>query len=86
MTGDSAHDQMLFDVVKSLHGTGVRARIGRLTVRDRVPIETPNCFGLSIRGAVPHLSPDNVAQSRQDLFGGSYMALEDCECHMNRTG
>ena len=67
---------MIFDVLKSLNGDRITARLGRLAVPGRNVIQTPGFFGVATRGAVPHLTPDNVFQHKP--FQGTYLALEDC--------
>jgi hypothetical protein len=53
------------------------ARLGRLVLASRPSLDTPNYFGITSRGVVPHVTPDNV--SRYLPIGGAYMALEDCK-------
>ncbi|KAI1320513.1 tRNA-guanine transglycosylase [Xylariaceae sp. FL0255] len=65
----------LFKIVKSVVGDGSGARVGVLSFPKRRPIETPNFLGLTARGAVPHITPDNVIKRTE--LGGVYMALED---------
>ena len=72
-----APDEMVFEVVKSALGDGTAARLGRLAFPSRNAIPTPNFLPVASRGAVPHLTWDNVFKN--GLLGGSYMALEDCE-------
>ncbi|KJZ80518.1 hypothetical protein HIM_00368 [Hirsutella minnesotensis 3608] len=50
-------------------------RLGRLVFRSRRPIETPNYTATTSRGAVPHLTPDNLA--KHTSIPASYLALED---------
>lgn len=54
-------------------------RLGRLSIRGRKDIQTPNFLALTSRGVAPHMTPDVVATNTQ--FGGVYMALEDCKYH-----
>lgn len=68
-------DDMLFSVVKNAVEGG--ARVGRLALPKRRPADTPNFFGLTSRGAMPHITPDNVTKHTQ--LPGTYMALEDCK-------
>lgn len=77
MSGKEAQEEMAFEILRSAVGDGLGARLGRLAFPGRNPLQTPNFFGITSRGAVPHLTPDNV--SRYDMFGGAYFALEDCE-------
>lgn len=75
-TAKEAED-MKFDLVKTIAGHGVTARLGRLAVPRREPLDTPNFLAVTSRGVLPHLTPDNLA--RHATFPGVYMALEDCE-------
>lgn len=68
---------MRFEVLKGALKDGVAARVGRLAFAGRLPIDTPNFIGITSRGTVPHLTPDNVGKHLQTT--GAYMALEDCE-------
>ncbi|XWW96714.1 hypothetical protein V2A60_004693 [Cordyceps javanica] len=54
---------------------GTAARLGRLALPGRAAFETPNYTSVASRGAVPHLTPDNMA--RYVSPGSVYMALED---------
>jgi hypothetical protein len=67
----------IFKILKGVVNDGTGARLGTLSLPKRRPIDTPNFIGLTARGAVPHLTPDNV--SRRSELGGVYIALEDCE-------
>ncbi|KAL2148808.1 hypothetical protein VTH82DRAFT_1955 [Thermothelomyces myriococcoides] len=66
---------MRFDILKGALKDGVAARVGRLAFAGRLPMETPNFISNTSRGAVPHLTPDNVSKHLQTV--GTYMALED---------
>lgn len=66
----------IFELLGSPATDGVAARLGRLTVPGRKPIQTPNYTAVTSRGAVPHLTPDNVM--KHTSFGSVYMSLEDC--------
>jgi queuine tRNA-ribosyltransferase len=82
MTADSTlgngsqSTDMAFQLLKK-GVAGSAARIGRLALPNRRPIDTPNFVASTSRGAVPHVTPDNLA--KHTTFGGAYMALEDCE-------
>lgn len=52
-------------------------RLGTMSMRGRSTIQTPHCFALSSRGAVPHISQDMMRDHMATL--GIYSALEDCE-------
>lgn len=67
---------MLFKVLQASVAEGAAARVGRLAIPKRVPVDTPNYFALTSRGVVPHLTPDVL--SKHTRLGGMYMALEDC--------
>lgn len=54
-----------------------RARLGRISVKGRRTLDTPNFLALTSRGVVPHISPDVVGE--QTEFAGVYTAIEDCE-------
>ncbi|OAA66146.1 tRNA-guanine transglycosylase family protein [Cordyceps fumosorosea ARSEF 2679] len=54
---------------------GTAARLGRLALPGRAAIDTPNYTSVASRGAVPHLTPDNM--TRYLPPGPVYMALED---------
>ncbi|KAI6383206.1 hypothetical protein MCOR25_000127 [Pyricularia grisea] len=65
----------LFTLLRaSTPGTG--ARLGRLSLPGRNPVETPNFFSGTSRGVVPHVTPDNLCR-HPDLVRGAYMAFED---------
>ncbi|KAJ8115712.1 hypothetical protein ONZ43_g4608 [Nemania bipapillata] len=65
----------MFKILKTVVNDGVGPRVGTLSLPKRQPIDTPNLIGLTARGAVPHLTPDNV--SKLSNLGGVYIALED---------
>jgi len=67
----------IFKILKGVVSDGTGPRLGTLSLPKRRPIDTPNFIGLTARGAVPHLTPDNVGK-KTDL-SGVYVALEDCE-------
>jgi queuine tRNA-ribosyltransferase len=68
---------MRFEILKTALKDGATARLGRLAFAGRLPIDTPNFIGVTSRGALPHLTPDNVDKHLQ--VSGTFMALEDCE-------
>ncbi|KAH6686398.1 tRNA-guanine transglycosylase [Plectosphaerella plurivora] len=80
MTADSTlgngtqSTDMVFQLLKK-GVAGSAARVGRLALPNRRPIDTPNFVASTSRGAVPHVTPDNLA--KHTTFGGAYMALED---------
>lgn len=71
---------MPFRVVRKTLGDGLAARVGRLSLPGRRPLETPNFVAVASRGAVPHLTPDVVMDHTS--FGAAYMAMEDCESRL----
>ncbi|KAL2197302.1 tRNA-guanine(15) transglycosylase-like protein [Corynascus similis CBS 632.67] len=78
MTADTQNSDsaaMRFEILKGALKDGVAARVGRLAFAGRQPIETPNFIATTSRGAVPHITPDNVNKHLQTA--GAYMALED---------
>ncbi|KAI1827772.1 tRNA-guanine transglycosylase [Xylaria intraflava] len=64
----------IFNILKAVND-GIGARLGTLSLPTRRPIDTPNFIGLTARGAIPHVTPDNL--SRRSDVGGVYIALED---------
>ncbi|CAK7265371.1 hypothetical protein SEPCBS57363_001548 [Sporothrix epigloea] len=50
-------------------------RLGSLALPGRKAVATPTFFAVTSRGAVPHVTPDNIA--RTNLVDGAYFALED---------
>ncbi|EHA51576.1 tRNA-guanine transglycosylase [Pyricularia oryzae 70-15] len=72
---DSDPAMELFTLLRaSTPGTG--ARLGRLSLPGRNPVDTPNFFSGTSRGVVPHLTPDNLRR-HADMVRGAYMAFED---------
>ncbi|KAL7816947.1 tRNA-guanine transglycosylase family protein [Trichoderma aethiopicum] len=65
----------IFELISSAAVDGSAARLGKLSLPGKKVIETPNFFAVTSRGAVPHLTPDNL--SRHTSVSGLYMALED---------
>jgi queuine tRNA-ribosyltransferase subunit QTRTD1 len=53
------------------------ARTGKLALKGRKGIETPNFLAIASRGAVPHATPDVILE--HTTIGGVHMALEDCK-------
>lgn len=73
--GSGAPEGMRFQVLKTSIGGG-GARLGRLCVPNRAPIQTPAYVPVTSRGTVPHLTSDNL--EKHTSFESAYMALEDC--------
>ncbi|TDZ19419.1 Queuine tRNA-ribosyltransferase accessory subunit 2 [Colletotrichum orbiculare MAFF 240422] len=73
--GESTQDGMRFEILKKAADGAASARVGRLTLSRRKPIETPNFIATASRGVIPHITPDNLAKHAR--FGAAYMALED---------
>lgn len=67
----------VFELLGAVVADGCAARLGRLSIPGRKTIETPNYTAVTSRGAIPHLTPDNV--TRHTNLGAAYMALEDCK-------
>jgi hypothetical protein len=77
MTSDSANpEKMRFELLKGGLADGA-ARLGRLAMSGRQEVATPDYFAIASRGAVPHITPDNLRAHVP--VGGTYMALEDCK-------
>jgi queuine tRNA-ribosyltransferase len=74
MTSDST-ETMKFELLKARAGAG--ARLGRLTFSGSRTVDTPNFFAITSRGAVPHVTPDNLLHNVP--VQGIYVALEDCK-------
>ncbi|KEY66173.1 hypothetical protein S7711_07630 [Stachybotrys chartarum IBT 7711] len=72
---DTMPSRTIFQVLGSAVADACSVRLGRLAFPGRRPIDTPNYTAISSRGAVPHLTPDNVRKYAS--FGATYMALED---------
>ena len=79
MTDTQENKSMAFEILRAAVGSGAGPRLGRLLPASSPPVMTPNFLALTSRGAVPHLTPDNIAKEAAPL-GGLYMALEDCRC------
>ncbi|KAF2966185.1 hypothetical protein GQX73_g7366 [Xylaria multiplex] len=75
MVAPEPDGRAMFKILKGVVGDGVGPRVGTLSLPKRRPIDTPNFIGVTARGAIPHLTPDNVGK-RSEL-GGVYIALED---------
>ncbi|KAK1453776.1 tRNA-guanine transglycosylase [Colletotrichum melonis] len=71
---DGAEGMIFAILKKSLDGT-TAARLGKLSVPKRKPIDTPNYYAVASRGVLPHVTPDNL--KKHAPFSGAYMALED---------
>ncbi|KAL7797511.1 tRNA-guanine(15) transglycosylase-like protein [Trichoderma ceciliae] len=65
----------IFELISSAAADGSAARLGKMSLPGRKVIETPNFFAVTSRGAVPHLTPDNLR--KHTSVSGVYMALED---------
>jgi queuine/archaeosine tRNA-ribosyltransferase len=74
MTLDNMSEGTMFKVTAS-SGSGV-FRTGVLSLPNRQAINTPHYLALASRGAIPHLTQDNVAKHTN--IRGAYMAAEDC--------
>ncbi|KAI1078629.1 tRNA-guanine transglycosylase [Whalleya microplaca] len=72
---DQNSEHGMFNVLKHAAAESVGPRVGRLALPKRKPVDTPNFFGLTSRGVIPHVTPDIA--SKYSNLAGSYMALED---------
>ena len=72
----AVHDNAMFSIIKTT-SNGLGPRLGRLSLPGRTAMATPHYIGVTSRGVVPHLSPDNFAGMTS--IGGVFMALEDCK-------
>ncbi|KAK6211618.1 tRNA-guanine transglycosylase family protein [Colletotrichum tabaci] len=76
VNGRRKPEDMIFEVLKkAVDGSTSAARLGRLSLSKRNPIETPNYIAVASRGVVPHVTPDNL--KKHVSVGAAYMALED---------
>ncbi|OIW29500.1 tRNA-guanine transglycosylase [Coniochaeta ligniaria NRRL 30616] len=75
MTSDSDQNTMRFDLLKASLADGAGARLGRLAFSGSRTVETPTFFAITSRGAVPHVTPDNL--EKHVPVQGTYIALED---------
>ncbi|KAI4736792.1 tRNA-guanine transglycosylase [Aureobasidium sp. EXF-12298] len=73
MTLDNMSEGAMFKITAS-SGSGV-FRTGVLSLPKRQAINTPHYLALASRGAIPHLTQDNVA--KHTSIRGAYMAAED---------
>ncbi|KAK2048905.1 tRNA-guanine transglycosylase [Colletotrichum somersetense] len=73
--GETNSDAMIFEISKKAASGSSAARLGRLSLPKRNPIETPNYIAVGSRGVVPHVTPDNL--ERYSTICAVYMALED---------
>jgi queuine tRNA-ribosyltransferase accessory subunit len=69
--------RILFEVLSRVDPDEAGSRLGRLALKGRKDLETPNFLAVSSRGVVPHITPDII--STQTQIGGVHIALEDCE-------
>ena len=76
MASDSGK-RLAFEILTHVDSSVVRARVGRLTLKGRQDLITPNFIAVSSRGVIPHITPDVVSSDTQ--IGGIHLALEDCE-------
>ncbi|GAB0133383.1 hypothetical protein EsDP_00001794 [Epichloe bromicola] len=67
--------RIMFEILETTITDGCIARLGRLSIPGRRRIDTPNYTAITSRGAIPHLTPDNV--TKYTNFTSAYMALED---------
>lgn len=75
-SSDMPPNHKIFDILSIAAAEGCSSRLAKLTLPGRKAIETPNFTAMTSRGAVPHITPDNM---RSHLPSSSvYLALEDC--------
>ncbi|KAI0009067.1 tRNA-guanine transglycosylase [Xylariaceae sp. FL0662B] len=72
---DPKPENLMFNVLKNAVVKGVGPRVGQLSLPKRKPVDTPNFFGITSRGVIPHVTPDVL--SKHTNLAGAYMALED---------
>ncbi|KAB5550947.1 tRNA-guanine(15) transglycosylase-like protein [Coniochaeta sp. 2T2.1] len=75
MTSDTQGNTMRFELLKAGLADGAGARLGRLAFSGSRTVETPNFFAITSRGAIPHVTPDNL--EKHVPVQGTYIALED---------
>ncbi|THW69861.1 tRNA-guanine transglycosylase [Aureobasidium pullulans] len=73
MSSEEMSEENMFSITRA--STGNAARTGLLNLPNRQPIKTPHYLALASRGAIPHLTQDNVAKHTD--IRGAYMAVED---------
>jgi hypothetical protein len=69
-------DEMLRFSLNQTSTSECVARLGQLTLRARVPVSTPHYIVPTSRGAIPHLSQDNI--QKHTKISAVYVPLEDC--------
>lgn len=74
-TGAEGPEGMGFQLLKTSVG-GSGARLGRLSLPNRIPVQTPSYVAVTSRGTVPHLTTDNLV--KHTSIESAYLALEDC--------
>ena len=76
--GRSSHPlaRVFFDIISSTRSEN-GPRLGNLSFLERTAFGTPNYVAVSSRGAIPHISQDNMRDHMS--VNGVYTALEDCE-------
>jgi queuine tRNA-ribosyltransferase len=76
MDMDIDHDAAMLSFAVTASSPASLARLGRLAAPRRAALATPTYMPAASRGAVPHLTPDEIAA--RTSIAGVYMALEDC--------
>lgn len=69
--------KIAFEILGHLDANVAGPRLGKLSVKGRHDVETPNFFSVTSRGVIPHLTPDVI--SSHTHIGGVHIALEDCK-------
>jgi len=72
-----AAKKVVFEILSHVDPTVISPRLGRLSVKGRKELDTPNFIAIGSRGVVPHMTPDVILASSD--IGGVHMALEDCK-------
>ena len=78
---DNMSEGTMFKVTASSGSAAVRT--GVLSLPNRQAIKTPHYLALASRGAIPHLTQDNVVKHTD--IRGAYMAAEDCKFPYGNT-
>lgn len=66
----------VFSIQQCQSTTDDEARVGKLELPGRQPIQTPNFLANTSRGVIPHISPDVI--DPQAPVAGVFTAIEDC--------
>ncbi|KAH8664394.1 tRNA-guanine(15) transglycosylase-like protein [Xylariales sp. PMI_506] len=75
MNDQEANGEMVFKLLSVSSAQAAAPRLGKLAIRGRKTMETPNYVGITSRGAIPHITPDVLM--RHTEIPGAYFGLED---------